>query len=166
MLCWRNYSCWTYLKETFHINRACQLTTRATVSGIYFEYSRKCCGSTIELIRSLPFRFLCVYNCINHVCQQVMKHVKNICLFIAINTTCLKYEKILIFWWHKFHKLLNKILQNYEDIDIKMMAVWQLMHLGKWCAVTNCTSCAQVHVLPQSHCFDNREGTLFLRLHI
>ena len=27
--------------------------------------------------------------------------------------------------------------------------------------VQNCTSCAQVHELPQSHCGDNREGTLF-----
>ena len=27
-------------------------------------------------------------------------------------------------------------------------------------------SCAQVHELPQSHCGDNREGTLFSRLHI
>ena len=26
---------------------------------------------------------------------------------------------------------------------------------------TNRTSCAQVHELPQSHCGDNREGTLF-----
>ena len=26
---------------------------------------------------------------------------------------------------------------------------------------SNCTSCAQVHELPQSHCGDNREGTLF-----
>ena len=25
----------------------------------------------------------------------------------------------------------------------------------------NCTSCAQVHELPQSHCGDNWEGTLF-----
>ena len=25
----------------------------------------------------------------------------------------------------------------------------------------NRTSCAQVHELPQSHCGDNREGTLF-----
>ena len=29
--------------------------------------------------------------------------------------------------------------------------------LGTW----NRTSCAQVHELPQSHCGDNREGTLF-----
>ena len=29
----------------------------------------------------------------------------------------------------------------------------QLIHLGR-------TSCAQVHELPQSHCGDNREGTL------
>ena len=35
-------------------------------------------------------------------------------------------------------------------------ALWQLMHLG-----TNHTSCAQVHEVPQSHCGDNREGTLF-----
>ena len=28
-------------------------------------------------------------------------------------------------------------------------------------AMCNRTSCAQVHELPQSHCGDNREGTLF-----
>ena len=28
--------------------------------------------------------------------------------------------------------------------------------------MTNRTSCAQEHELPQSHCGDNREGTLFL----
>ena len=27
--------------------------------------------------------------------------------------------------------------------------------------IYNCTSCAQVHELPQSHFGDNREGTLF-----
>ena len=30
----------------------------------------------------------------------------------------------------------------------------------------SCTSCAQVHELPQSDCGDNREGTLFSWLHI
>ena len=30
----------------------------------------------------------------------------------------------------------------------------------------NCTSCAQVYKLLQSHCGDNLEGTLFSRLHI
>ena len=30
----------------------------------------------------------------------------------------------------------------------------------------NCTSCAQVYELPQSHCGDNREGTLFSQQHI
>ena len=29
------------------------------------------------------------------------------------------------------------------------------------CGNSNRTSCAQVHELPQSHCGDNREGTLF-----
>ena len=33
-------------------------------------------------------------------------------------------------------------------------------------AMCNHTSCAQVHELPQSHCGDNREGTLFSWLHI
>ena len=33
-------------------------------------------------------------------------------------------------------------------------------------AMSNRTSCAQVHELPQSHCGDNREGTLFSWLHI
>ena len=33
-------------------------------------------------------------------------------------------------------------------------------------AMCNRTSCPQVHELPQSHCGDNREGTLFLWLYI
>ena len=33
-------------------------------------------------------------------------------------------------------------------------------------AMCNRTSCAQVHKLPQSHCGDNQEGTLFLWLRI
>ena len=48
------------------------------------------------------------------------------------------------------------------------MALWELMHLGTWCTVKtwNRTSCAQVHEFPQSHCGDNREGTLLSWLHI
>ena len=38
------FSCWTYLRETFHINRARQLTARTTVSWIYFQYRQKCSG--------------------------------------------------------------------------------------------------------------------------
>ena len=44
------------------------------------------------------------------------------------------------------------------------LALWQLMHLCTWCTVINLS--AQVHELPQSHCVDNREGTLFSWLHI
>ena len=33
--------------------------------------------------------------------------------------------------------------------------------LGHMMYIMNRTSCAQVHELPQSHCGDNREGTLF-----
>ena len=40
---------------------------------------------------------------------------------------------------------------------ITTMALWQLMHLGT--CTSSCTSCAQVHELPQSHCGDNWEGT-------
>ena len=44
------------------------------------------------------------------------------------------------------------------------MTLWQLMHLSTWVATK--PSCAQVHELPQSHCGDDREGTLFSWLHI
>ena len=37
-------------------------------------------------------------------------------------------------------------------------------HNRTWC--TSCTPCSQVHELPQSHCGDNRVGTLFSWLHI
>ena len=33
--------------------------------------------------------------------------------------------------------------------------------LGHMIHIMNHTSCAQVHLLPQSHCDDNRKGTLF-----
>ena len=36
------------------------------------------------------------------------------------------------------------------------MASWQLMHLDTWCV-----DCGQVHELPQNHCNDNQQGTLF-----
>ena len=37
-----------------------------------------------------------------------------------------------------------------------------LGHMMYGCAqVPKCMSCAQVHELPQSHCGDDREGTLF-----
>ena len=55
-------------------------------------------------------------------------------------------------------------LQSWKQcalLVITTMALWQLMHLGTWC-----TSCAQVHELPQSHCGDNREGTLLSWSHI
>ena len=41
------------------------------------------------------------------------------------------------------------------------MSLWQVMQLG-----TCCRSCVQVPDLPQSHCGDNRKGTLFLSLHM
>ena len=41
-----------------------------------------------------------------------------------------------------------------------LYCLWMI--LGTW----NRTSCAQVHELPQSHCGDNREGTLFSWLYI
>ena len=59
----------TYLGETFQINMADQMTTRTTVSWIYLK--------TVEML-FLPsradqvpqtFRFLRLYNYINHVCQ-------------------------------------------------------------------------------------------------
>ena len=44
-------------------------------------------------------------------------------------------------------------------------ATHALGHMMYSCAqvhdVQLCTSCAQVHELPQSHCGDDREGTLF-----
>ena len=39
------------------------------------------------------------------------------------------------------------------------VATHALGHMMYGC--TSCASCAQVHEFPQSHCGDNREGTLF-----
>ena len=56
----------------------------------------------------LPFSFLCFYSCI----IQGVKHIKNICHFIVVNTKFLTNEKIIKLWWHKFHKSFNKILKK------------------------------------------------------
>ena len=46
---------------------------------------------------------------------------------------------------------------------ITTMALQQFMQLGTWCTIYQNTRTlhAKVHELPQSHCCDNREGTLF-----
>ena len=41
------------------------------------------------------------------------------------------------------------------------VATHALGHMMYGLHMMNRTSCAQVHELPQSHCGDNREGTLF-----
>ena len=73
--------------------------------------------------------------------------------------------------WYATHIVLKShrskmgviYMQSWKQcalLIINTMALWQLMHLGIWC-----TSCTQVHELPQSHCSDNREGILFSGLH-
>ena len=42
----------------------------------------------------------------------------------------------------------------YHNGFVETHALRHIMHM-------NFTSCAQVHELPQSHCGDNQEGTLF-----
>ena len=43
---------------------------------------------------------------------------------------------------------------------------WIYIYIYIYILNRTCTSCAQVHELPQSHWGDNREGTLFSWLHI
>ena len=49
--------------------------------------------------------------------------------------------------------------KQYALPVITTMASWQLMHMY------SCTSCAQVYELPQSHCGNNQDATLFSWLH-
>ena len=46
------------------------------------------------------------------------------------------------------------------------LACWALFGSSVAATICNRTSCAQVYELPQSHCGDNREVTLFSWLHI
>ena len=61
----------------------------------------------------LPFRFRCLYNCMNHVYQYVVvKYAKSICRLCHNNEIVIKY------WWHKFQELLSEIY------NIKIMVPW------------------------------------------
>ena len=52
----------------------------------------------------------------NHVSQQFVKHVQNIS---SSSTLTMSYKgKLIKKWWHKFHKSLDKVLQNYDNIFI------------------------------------------------
>ena len=61
----KKYSWWKYLRETFDVNRDCQLTTWATVYGIYFQGSLKCCDSLAELIKP-HYLFLCLFTWLHY----------------------------------------------------------------------------------------------------
>ena len=108
---WRNHSRGTYSRDTFHINKAPQLTNRATFFWISFDTF----GNTLQKIQKKLhcfLRFLCLYYYKKHVCQSVVKHVKNICHCIVINTIYLTNEKLPKFIWQKFSDSLNKMLNN------------------------------------------------------
>ena len=62
----------------------------------------------------------------------------------------------------------TQILQKQDGCNIYL--IWKTMYPPSYhqnpfvvtCALcVNCTSCAQVYELPQSHCGDKWEGTLF-----
>ena len=44
----------------------------------------------------------------------VLQYVQNVHCFTDIKTICVTNEKLIKFWWRKFHKPFNKILQIYN----------------------------------------------------
>ena len=57
-------------------------------------------------------------------------------------------------------------MYNHEnDVPSRLSPQWLCGNSCTWAHDVR-FSCAQVHELPQSHCGDNREGTLFSWLHI
>lgn len=93
-----------YKEENIHVNifrrnisnkYADQMTTTTTVSWIYLK--------TVEMLfipsraDQVPqtFRFLRLYNYINHICQMMVKEVKNNCHFINIISIYLTNEKYI-----------------------------------------------------------------------
>ena len=51
---------------------------------------------------------------------------------------------------------------NHENnVPSRLSPQWLCGNSCTWAHDDNRTSCAQVHELPQSHCGDNREDTLF-----
>ena len=60
-------SCWTYLREIFHTDRARQLTTRTTVSWLYSQNRQKCSGWSCSLHKFVLVICLMKYQSIQFV---------------------------------------------------------------------------------------------------
>ena len=58
--------------------------------------------------------------------------------------------------WYIYNIYIYIYIYIHINIDTYMY-IWYIWYIR----LMNRTSCAQVHQLPQSHCGDNREGTLF-----
>ena len=101
-----------------------------------------------------------------------------ICDFWNLQSNLYTYIYIYIYIYRYIYTYIYICIYTYIQRALSFittMVLWQLMHLGTWFTVTHCWyqlnkkgSCAyvQVHELPQRHCGDNREGTLFPWLHI
>ena len=61
--------------------------------------------------------------------------------------------------------IVEQSISNHVSLCKVCFACWALFG-SLVTAMCNRASCSQVHELPQSHCGDNREGTLFWWLHI
>ena len=72
-----------------------------------------------------------------------------------LKTIVVSYSSILYVlpmkksWWHKFHKSLNKTLQNYEDIYILYnkyiyIYIYIYIYMYKWSKVIHGTQSAQI----------------------
>ena len=59
---------------------------------------------------------------------------------------------------------MKKHVECLCALTVTAMAIWHIMPLAhdvRLHGLQQCSSCAQVHELPQSDCDNNREGTLF-----
>ena len=74
-----------------------------------------------------------------------------------------KEHNINVHKWSTTHRVLKS--HRWKMSLIACLACWALF-VSLVPAMCNRTSSTQVHELPESHCGDNREGTLFLWLHI
>ena len=130
------------------INPSCSLTIVRVFSG---------CVSMICWDQDLKVKFfyICVYVQVSIASIFVSYVITYIYIYIYIYNIYIYVIIIYLYIYIYIHIYICKYMLSWKQCAlpaITTMALWQLMHLGTW---------ARVHELPQSHCGDNKEGTLF-----
>ena len=119
-----------------------------------------------------------LYICIEHSCYTIIGLVIHSFIYIYIYIYIYKHNIYVYIYKHNIYIYKHKVHKSHRSkMGVIYMQFWKQCALPVITAMTLCQlihlvhdvrllyyssiSCAQMHELPQNHCGNNREGTLF-----